>query len=737
MTRYGPIFAVMWRQITMLWAVCGCAFGALAQTPCTLRVTDNEVTVPGATVWLDGRPVGATNAFGEYTWSEGAGRLRIQALGYDAVEVNGGVGCETGIQIISLTPTTFALGGATVVGSMSPTRLKESPIRTAVLSGASLNAVHAQDLVESLDFTTGVRETVGCGVCGTNSVQLNGMEGVYSLVLIDGVPLLSGLASAYALDGIPLSMIQQVEVIQGPASARFGSQAVGGVINVVLSPLHAGDAFSRLRLDGHGRVQASGSAVWGKEGALWQAGLDGIHFQRRVDDNGDGFTDAPNMDRVVATLRHQRRSDRRQMRMTARLFGEERFGGDTAFQEVDRGTTNVYGERIDLLRSEWTWGSSPLKGQGWTFQGGGAFHRQESTYGTTVFNAQEWTANVDAFHSGWSWAEGQHVRGGASLLWDVYADETPASSDMNVWVPALYGEYAGEAGAWSWIHGLRLERPSDQNLVVAPRINVKWAPHPLWDLRLNSGRGYRRVHLFTEEHAALDGSREVLLAEGGLNPESSWNANLNLTRTLGSDRWTGSVSLQAFGTLFTDRIYADFDSLPNAIVYRNIEGLGWNRGISGDVWMNGSQGWQAALGATWLRSELFESGSLSGEGDPVEFAPRWTTNLKLGQSRSTWGWNLTAQSVGRMAVPYYDASFTDVSEPYALMHVSVNRSLVTADGSRHTLTAGVQNVTDATQQNPLLGTEDPFGEDFDASRVYGPLEGRRVFLEWTWRLEGR
>ena len=86
-----------------------------------------------------------------------------------------------------MTPATFALGGATVVGSMSPTRLKESPIRTAVLSGASLNAVHAQDLVESLDFSTGVRETVGCGVCGTNSVQLNGMEGVYSLVLIGAI----------------------------------------------------------------------------------------------------------------------------------------------------------------------------------------------------------------------------------------------------------------------------------------------------------------------------------------------------------------------------------------------------------------------------------------------------------------------------------------------------------------------------------------------------------------------
>ena len=44
---------------------------------------------------------------------------------------------------------------------------------------------------------------------------------------------------------------------------------------------------------------------------------------------------------------------------------------------------------------------------------------------------------------------------------------------------------------------------------------------------------------------------------------------------------------------------------------------------------------------------------------------------------------------------------------------------------------------DATQRNPFLGIEDPFGEAFDASRVYGPLEGRRAFIEWAWRLEGR
>ena len=709
----------------------------LSQEACVIHVTDGDVPVPGASVWLNGRPVGTTNAQGLWSWSVAKGRGHVQALGFARTTFRAEEGCPGGRLDVVLQPVTYELGGATVVGSMSPARLKESPIRTTVLSAASLDQTYAQDLVESLDFSTGVRETVGCGVCGTNSVQLNGMAGVYSLVLLDGVPLLGGLASAYALDGLPLSMVQQVEVIQGPASASFGSQAVGGVVNVVLSPLHRGDAYSRVRLDGHGRTQVSGSTVWGGKLGLWQVGLDGLRFQRRIDDNDDGFTDAPTMNRVVTTLRHQRTSERRRGRMTARLFAEERFGGDLDFQESDRGTESVYGERIDLLRSEVTWGSAPIHGTGWTWQGGGAWHRQASTYGTTQFDAQEFIGNVDVFHSGWTLKKGDKLRGGASVLWDVYQDETPAQSDMNVWVPAVFGEHSGARGAWSWIHGLRVERPSNEGLVLAPRLNVKWAPQPLWDVRFNSGRGYRRVHLFTEEHAALDGSREVLVPDGGLNPESSWNANVSITRTLGTERWTGSASVQAFGTLFTDRIYADYDSLPNAIFYRNIEGLGWNRGVSADVWMNGTSGWQASFGATWLRSELFESGSFQSESGPVEFAPSWTTNAKIGHTGASWGWNAVAQTVGRMTLPYYNETWNDESDPYALIHVSVNRSMVDGRGGRHTLALGIQNVTNTIQPSPLLGTENPFSEAFDASRIYGPLEGRRAFIEWMWRLEGR
>ena len=124
---------------------------------------------------LDGRPVGATNVSGEWVWEDGQGDLQIRALGYETLEWE--EGCQTSNLELVLQASVVTLGGATVVGGMTPLRLKVSPIRTAVISGTSLAAAHTQDLLESLDFTTGVRESVACGVCGTNSVQLNGMEG--------------------------------------------------------------------------------------------------------------------------------------------------------------------------------------------------------------------------------------------------------------------------------------------------------------------------------------------------------------------------------------------------------------------------------------------------------------------------------------------------------------------------------------------------------------------------------
>jgi len=728
---------------------------------CTVTVNSDGGAVPGAVLLHGGDPLGMTGVSGQFSWDvspqDTPFNLTVRALGCQPLDTLVQCNAEGHISI-QLEPEAILLGGATVVGSLSPLRMKDSPIRTQIISGKALRRIPADDATEAIDFTNGVRETIGCGVCGTNTIQVNGLEGVYTLVLLDGVPLLGGLASAYALDGIPLGMIQQVEVIQGPASARFGSQAVGGVINIVLAPIEPGSGRASATLDTHGRLLLSANSALGAGNSPWQLGADVQRFTTRLDDNGDGFTDAPTVERGVLTLRKQLISERRQWRTTMRGLAEQRFGGVLDFREADRGLEIRYGERIDLLRIEGVAGSTPRNGEGWRFQGGAAYHRQRSTYGTTNFNAEEWTTNVDAFHSGWSVGERGQFHGGASLLWDHYTDETPADSDMDIWVPAIFAEYsgtsAGERPRWTWIHGLRIERPSDQGLVVAPRINVKWTPSPVLNVRFNAGRGYRRVHLFTEEHAALDGSRDVIQPAGGLAPESSWNGLMAANWQIGGADASLTASTRAFCTLFTDRIYADFDSLPNSILYRNINGSGWSRGVGLDLqWMNNS-GWRALAGGTFQRSEILEmegapwSSTAKESARPLEFSPDWMANLTVGYTAGDWALDLASQAVGTMKLPEYPGQ-SDASSPYVLIHLTASRTWHLAspssnghdhnsggghhvDNDRHIiLSLGVKNLTDTSQPNPLLGTGDPFGEDFDASRIYSPIESRRFLLRLT------
>ena len=115
--------------------------------------------------------------------------LRVRAVGFSE-QIGSGSTCPSGQPdpLAFCKDLAVALGGATVVGSLTPMSVKASPIRTQVISGSALRAVQAQDVAEALDFTNGIRETVACGICGTNDLHINGLEGVYTLVLLDGIP---------------------------------------------------------------------------------------------------------------------------------------------------------------------------------------------------------------------------------------------------------------------------------------------------------------------------------------------------------------------------------------------------------------------------------------------------------------------------------------------------------------------------------------------------------------------
>lgn len=128
---------------------------------------------------------------------------------------------------------TAALGEVVVSGTMRATYRSASPVAVEVYTPAFFRKNPGPGIFEALQLVNGVRPQLNCNVCNTGDIHMNGLEGPYTLILIDGMPIISSLASVYGLQGIPTALIERVEIVKGPASSLYGSEAMGGLINVI------------------------------------------------------------------------------------------------------------------------------------------------------------------------------------------------------------------------------------------------------------------------------------------------------------------------------------------------------------------------------------------------------------------------------------------------------------------------------------------------------------------------
>lgn len=125
------------------------------------------------------------------------------------------------------------LNEVVISGTLKPVLRIESPVPVEVYTPTFLKKNRTPSIFDALQNVNGVRPQLNCNVCNTGDIHINGLEGPYTMVLIDGMPIVSGLSTVYGLSGIPNSLIEQVEIVNGPASSLYGSEAVGGLINVI------------------------------------------------------------------------------------------------------------------------------------------------------------------------------------------------------------------------------------------------------------------------------------------------------------------------------------------------------------------------------------------------------------------------------------------------------------------------------------------------------------------------
>lgn len=744
--------------LSLLFAlVCQPAWGQI-----TGVITDGQQPIAGASVYIP------SESKGTISLPDGRFILEISPL-VDAELVVSSVGFLP--KKIRVTPQPKNLGAIVletdksldeviITGNLKPVNRLESTIPVEVYSPAFLQQNPSPNLFEGIQFINGIRPQINCSVCNTGDIHINGLEGPYTFVLIDGMPIVSSLASVYGLNGIPNGMVEKVEIIKGPAGTLYGSQAVGGLINVITK---LPEYSPRFFCDVYGTSWKEFNADLGFTARLGEntnslTGINGFIYDNPIDNNNDNFTDVTQQKRFSVFQKFSwQPNTEKSGSLALRYLYEDRWGGELNWTPAYRGGDEIYGESIYTNRFELI-GKQTLSNQ-IEVQYSYTQHKQNSVYGDTFFQADE---NIGFLQGIWRKDQGKNSwLVGISTRYNWYNDNTPATENERgtnpnrYWMPGVFVENEIDLSAQhKLLLGMRLDHHPEHAFISSPRAGYKINFDAQTLFRVNFGTGFRVVNIFTEDHAALTGARDLVIEEQ-LAPEQSYNFTVNFYKKIyTSSGWILGLETAAWHTYFSNQILPDFDSNPNEIRYANLDGNAVSQGFSANL--EAILGpFRAYIGASLLDVFTKENNQKQRPVFTEKWSATWAITLPLFNENTRLDY--TGNLYGPMRLPIL--SNRDPRAEYSPVWSLQNLKFSIEKNNDFTFFAGIKNLLNWTpaKNNPFLiarandpfdrevsydasgniqaTSTNPYGLSFDPTYMYAPNQGRRFFIGINYTLD--
>lgn len=592
-------------------------------------------------------------------------------------------------------------------------RVEDEPLRVEVLGEEEVEEkllMTPGDISMLLNETTGLRvQPVSPGL-GSANLRIQGLRGRYSQVLVDGLPLYGAQTGGLGLLQIPPMDLAAVEIIKGISSALYGGSALGGVVNLVTR--RPGEEPIRSFLVNQTSLGGSdGVAFVGDElGERWgYTMLAGVHAQRRVDRDGDGWSDVARYERAVLRPRLFWTSANGHNAMLTAGFTDERRAGGTAPGDTTP-DGSAFRESLGTRRADiggtgrWLVGPTLLSVRGTL-----AAQRHGHRYGPDAEDDVHRTAFAEASLAG-AGLGGSWVLG-LAFQQERFDAEDVGGFDYDFRAPAVFGQHTVERGRVAATASARVDEHSRYGTQFSPRVSLLLRLMDGWSLRASLGEGFFAPTPFTEEVEAV--GLRALDALPTLRAERGRSGSLDLSGAVGEVELLASV----FASRITDAVgtrESAGDPLRLALVQlaRPTTTQGAELGLRAHL-----ADLHVGIGYTWLRAR---------EDDPVTGARR---TVPLTPTHSLGGlvaWEI--EDKGRIGVEVYrtgvqplaDDPFRSESEAYTHIGILVERHL----GSLRVF-LNAENLLDyrQTRAAPLLRpTRGPGGRW--TTDVWGPLDGR-------------
>lgn len=625
-----------------------------------------------------------------------------------------------------------------ISGTMSARKISDSPIAVEVYSPEFFKKNPSPSVFESLSMVNGVQPQINCNVCSTGDIHINGLEGPYTMVLIDGMPIVSSLATVYGFQGIPQSIIKRVEVVKGASSTLYGSEALAGVINIITKdPANVKKLDTDISVTSIGELNmdlATKVAFKPKFNILF--GGNYFDYNTPRDRNNDNFTDITLQRRIsVFSKGVYEHRNATKTHLAMRVLHENRWGGELNYAPQWYGGDSVYGEQIRTQRFEAIGSHQFAFMKQLKIDFSYNYHQQNSFYGTVPFNAQQQTFFTQLVKESKLGSRISMVSG-LPFRFTYYDDNTVATdpSAVRTWLPGIFSQAEYKLNARNTaLLGLRLDHNSKHGFIFTPRLAYKLNTAKKGILRATIGSGYRVVNVFTEDHAALTGSRKVVFAEE-LKPERTWNLNTSYTKDFLIKNGFVKMDVSVFYTYFLNKIIPDYTQNADQILYYNISGYAISRGLASNIDLQLDKGFKANLGYTFLDVYRIQNNIKQKQ----LLSPKSSVKFTLGYEFKTpkLQIDLTGDYKSAMYLPILPNDFRPERSPAFILL----GTQVTKKNKQTEYYLGAKNLLNFMPKYPIMRYWDPFdkkandsqenpqGYTFDTAYNYAPILGLKFYF---------
>ncbi len=697
-----------------------------------LGLNNEHIPLVGVNVfWLNTTLGTATDVQGYFSIqkpSKGDLKLVVSFVGYasDTLLIKNGQN-----HIMHVLREQQTLEGVTIVGSPKGTHFERlNPIQTQLITTAELKRAACCNLSESFETNASVDVSYSDAITGAKQIQLLGLAGAYSQIQVENVPAVKGLASAFGLGYIPGSWMESIHVSKGTASVSNGYESITGQINVEYKKPQGEEKFyvnGYANSIGMTEFNANYSIdVSPKVSTMVLAHLEKMGSE--VDHNHDSFLDHPLVEQVHVFNRWKYQGNNIESQVGLKFLREERSAGQTTrhLQESPlHFGIDAQNQRLDGFFKLGYIFNRPATTLG--FIGSFANHTHVANYGQRSFNANQNTFTGNLIFITYIGKTNHTLKTGMNLNIDNVSEVVDnLSMGRSEMVPGIYAEYS-----YKWLEdftlmaGFRYDYHNLFGSLYTPRVHLRYQPIEQLQVRASAGKGYRVPVVISENLHLLASSRQIL-ANQNVSLEEAWNYGINVTQRYKLANRELTISTEFYRTNFLNQLIVDLDSNPTETRFVNSSEKSYSNSFQIETSYSPIDRFDVT--AAYRLNDVKQT--LNGVTENKPLVSRYKGLLTMGYKTPLrkWQFDYTIQLNGGGRLPNTgnlppELQMGSTFPAYITMNAQITKIFRKWDAY-----IGVENIGNFKQKHPIVDAGNPYGSFFDASMVWGPITGRKIYI---------